>query len=427
MNSRGLKPGDTCGDYRVMGLLGAGGMGAVYKVEHLITRRIEAMKVLAPDLTGDADDSYQFLREIQLQAHLHHPNIAAVYNAFREGEQAVLVMEFVEGESLKARLDRGPIPLGKGVNLVAQVLSALSHAHAEGVIHRDVTPGNVIVTPDGTVKLTDFGLAKTNSELCAAHQGEPVGSLWYMSPEQVTGNSVMDCRTDIYSTGAMLYEVLTGKKLFDLEAAFSVMRAHVEAVPAPPSVRNRRVPPAFDSIVMRALAKQPHARFQSADDFRKALEGVDLRAQRSRRSRFALAVAFAAAGVVEGACLIHFLPALTRVEAARKPPPPKRAGVRSARPPARTAKPVIQLAPPAPVEPPPTGIRVTGGEVEEPSPVAPPQRRLTCPTPNKAEPAPTPAAPGLEPTAKSETPSAPARTGNRVLHVLRNLVSGAEP
>ncbi len=436
MNPDGPKPGDICGDYRVINALGWGGMGAVYKVEHVITKRVEAMKVLSSDLTSVPDHVCQFLREIQVQAHLHHPNIAAVYNAFHAGDHVVMVMEFVEGESLKAQLDRGPIPLAKGVNYVCQVLRALGHAHAEGVIHRDVTPGNVIVAADGTVKLTDFGLAKTASELRAARSGAAMGSLWYMSPEQVTGNSVMDARTDIYATGAILYEVLTGKKLFDLETPFSVMRAQVEATPAPPSSRNRKVPPVFDSIVLRAVAKDPYARFQAADDFRKALEGVDLRQHRPRRSRIGVALALAGAGVAAGAGVVHVLPRLTLGESVRKAAAPKKRSNRAEKASPRAAKPLLPAAPAAATEDPPTGIRVTGEEIEEPP--SPPPRRLVCPNPAKADPVPAvapqpvPAAPPVqaEPAAPQEKPeaqNAPEKEKtNRVLRVLRDIVPGTE-
>jgi serine/threonine protein kinase len=393
MNGGLPKSGDICGDYRVIGALGAGGMGAVYKVEHVMTRRVEAMKVLDSDLTGGSDDAQRFLREIQVQAQLHHPNIAAVYNAFREGNHAVMVMEFVEGESLKARLERGLIPLAKGIQYVSQVLRALAHAHAAGVIHRDVTPGNIMVTSDGSVKLTDFGLARTAADLRSARQGVPVGSLWYMSPEQVTGNSAMDGRTDIYATGAVLYEVLTGKKLFDLETPFSVMRAHVEAIPAPPSVRNRRVPPVFDSIVMKAVAKDPYARYQSADEFRRALEAVDFKGQPSRLWRVAAGFVVAAAGVAVAATAVHFVPRLTPlVQSVSKAALPKKRTVRAERSASKPAKAVVPAPAPVTTDPPPTGIRVTGGEVDEPS--APPPRRITCPTPARSE---TPAPPAAQP------------------------------
>ncbi len=402
MNSDGLKIGDVCGDYRVLNVLGSGGMGTVYKVEHVLTRRVEAMKVLASDLAGD--EVCRFLREIQVQAHLHHPNIAAVYNAFRVGDHPALVMEFVEGESLRTRLGRGAIPLANGVDYVCQVLRALAHAHAEGVVHRDVTPGNIIITPSETVKLTDFGLAKTAAELRAASPGAPVGSLWYMSPEQVTGSSVMDTRTDIYAAGAVLYEVLTGQKLFELETPFSVMRAQVQAVPAPPSTRNRKVPRAFDSIVLRALAKDPHARYQSADDFRKALENVELRPHRLRLSKVAFAMALAGAAIAAAACTIHFLPRLTHeAEIVRKVmAAPKKRGKQTDRSSSRSAKPVVPATPPTtPAAPPSTELRVTGAVVEEPP--APPPRRITCPTPAKpesspaAEPQPARPAPAREP------------------------------
>jgi serine/threonine-protein kinase len=266
--------GDVIGDYKVIDTAGSGGMGAVYKIEHVITKRIEAMKILPSGLSTDPEQVQRFEREIQLQARLHHPNIVALYNALRDERSIALVMEFVEGEPLQRMLEAGPLPLKTAVEYARQVLSALAYAHEAGVIHRDVSPANIIITPDRTAKLTDFGLARTESDLRLTVTGAPVGSPWYMSPEQILGVGVIDSRTDIYALAAVLYEMLTGAKAFEGEGAFEVMRGHMETTPAPPSSRNPEVPPAVDQIVLRALAKEPEKRFQSADEFRVALENA---------------------------------------------------------------------------------------------------------------------------------------------------------
>src|ERR1051326_3022930 len=161
----GLPPGFSLRDYRILGLAGTGGMGAVYKIEHLITRRVEAMKLLPPGLSSDPDQVQRFEREIQVQARLHHPNIAALYNAVRDGSTTALIMEFVEGESLQRMLEDGPLPLPTALDFTAQVLAAVAYAHAAGVIHRDVAPANIIITHDRIAKLTDFGLARGNTDL----------------------------------------------------------------------------------------------------------------------------------------------------------------------------------------------------------------------------------------------------------------------
>jgi serine/threonine-protein kinase len=266
-----LRIGDAVGDYRVIDIAGSGGMGTVYKIEHVITRRIEAMKLLPPGASDDPDQVQRFEREIQVQARLHHPNIVGLYNAVRNGDLIALVMEFVEGESLQRILESGPLPVETAVDFTNQVLGALAYAHDAGVIHRDVAPANIIVTGDGTAKLTDFGLARSVADVRLSTSGVPLGSPWYMSPEQVRGFGALDARTDIYAMGAVLHEMLTGEKLFKAAGAFAVMRAHVEAEPATPSSLNPRVPPALDDIVRKAVAKAPEMRFQSANEFRLAL------------------------------------------------------------------------------------------------------------------------------------------------------------
>lgn len=267
----GYKPGSVIGDYVVIGAVGAGGMGTVYKVQHVITQRIEAMKLLASGRT-EPDQEQRFVREMQVQARLHHPNIAAVYNAFRYYDEFFLVMEFIEGESLESVLERGRMPLASGLHYACQALFALGYAHAHGVVHRDIAPSNMLITPEGTVKLTDFGLAKTTTDIRLTQSGTPVGSPWYMSPEQVRGDAALDARSDIYSLGAILYEITTGSKPFDLASTFDVMRAHVELPPLAPITRAPDVPETLNQIILTALAKDPNARFQSAEQFYAALE-----------------------------------------------------------------------------------------------------------------------------------------------------------
>lgn len=267
-----IQIGDVVGDYRVIGIAGSGGMGAVYKIEHIITKRIEAMKLLPPGLSSEPEQVQRFEREIQVQARLHHPHIVALFNAVRTEGSMGLVMEFVEGESLQRVLEGGALPVRTALDYTSQVLSALAYAHDAGVIHRDVAPANIIITQGRIAKLTDFGLARAETDLRLTSSGVPVGSPWYMSPEQVRGIGVIDARSDLYAVGAVLHEMLCGKKLYDVDGAFAVMRAQVEATPAPPSSWTRAVPPVVDEIVRRALAKDPAKRFQSAEEFRAAVE-----------------------------------------------------------------------------------------------------------------------------------------------------------
>jgi eukaryotic-like serine/threonine-protein kinase len=271
-----FEAGATVGAYRIIGILGSGGVGDVFRVEHTLTKRQEAMKVLAGRRLGSAshagDEAQRFLREITLQASLNHPNIAAVHHAFWAGEDLVMVMELVEGANLRSLLEEGRIPLQSALNFVSQVLDALAYAHGHSVVHRDVKPANILITPGGVVKLTDFGLAKAPSDPRLTQTGAVMGSVYYMSPEQVRGEATLDARTDIYSLGVVLYEMATGSRPFEADNPFSLMQAHVQQAPAPPREVDPDLPPELDGILLAALAKEPDRRFPSAGSFRDAVE-----------------------------------------------------------------------------------------------------------------------------------------------------------
>lgn len=269
-----LEIGQTIGEYEIVEELGGGGHGRVYKVEHTITKRIEAVKVLAGGAPPTDEQRRRFQREIQVHARLGHPNIAAVHNAFWVDDNLVMVMEYLDGCPLQRLLEEGRVRPEDGVAYLRQVLAALAHAHAQGVVHRDVSPANIVVGPGGRVKLTDFGLAKGLMDAPITTTGALVGSLCYISPEQVRGTQIPDARSDIYSCGVVLYETSTGRKPFASACAFTLMRAHVELAPVPPSVVNPGLPPMLNDVILRALAKDPADRFQTADDFSSALEGI---------------------------------------------------------------------------------------------------------------------------------------------------------
>jgi len=263
--------GSRIGDYEVIGPLGAGGMGQVYKVRNLISDRLEAMKVLLPDLASEPELADRFLREIKMQANLDHPNIAKLHTALRIDDQLIMFMEFLEGVSLDQRVRQGPIPPEQAVDYVGQVLSALDYAHQHGVIHRDIKPGNMMLTAGGAVKLMDFGIAKATAEHGLTGTGMTLGSLYYMSPEQIQGANV-DPRSDLYSVGVSLYEMVTGKKPFDGTNQFSIMSAHLEKAPIPPSEIERDIPPALSDLILMSLSRDPASRFQTAGAFRNALQ-----------------------------------------------------------------------------------------------------------------------------------------------------------
>ncbi|MEO5935891.1 MAG: serine/threonine-protein kinase, partial [Terriglobales bacterium] len=242
------------GDYEVLSVLGSGGMGRVYKVRNVITDRVEAMKVLLPDLEGHEEVAARFLREIKVLAGLKHPNIATLHTALTIDNQLVMIMELVEGQSLSSRLNHGPVAAPEALNYLDQVLSALSFAHQRKVIHRDIKPANMMLTPDGTIKLMDFGIARTEDEpnkLTAP--GSTLGSMNYMSPEQIKGENT-DERSDLYSLGISLYEMVTGTKPFDGDSNFSIMAAHINQAPKPPMELLPELPNTVNDLILTSIA-----------------------------------------------------------------------------------------------------------------------------------------------------------------------------
>jgi serine/threonine protein kinase len=265
-----LQCGDTIGDYLIIWELGVGGMGKVFQVRNLISDRIEALKVLLPDLQNNQELVNRFLREIKVHASLVHPNIAVLYTATCVSNQLLMFIEMIDGETLAEKIKAGPLEARDGVNYMGQMLLALSYAHERGVIHRDIKPSNIMVTPTGGVKLMDFGIARGDTDHKLTSTGTALGSLYYMSPEQVKG-SEPDCRSDLYSAGVAAYEILTGKRPFDGDTEYTIMTAHVMNEPEAPHKLNPNLPPALSPVILKALAKNSAERFQTAEEFRLAL------------------------------------------------------------------------------------------------------------------------------------------------------------
>lgn len=267
------------GRYEVGELIGRGGMAQVHLGYDTRLSRTVAIKVLRADLAQDPMFLARFRREAQSAAALNHPSIVSVYDTGEEhltsdsGKPLSLpyiVMEYVKGRTVASLLSDGnPVPIGEAVEITVGVLNALEYSHHEGIIHRDIKPGNVMLTPDGKVKVTDFGIARAIADSAATmtQTNSVVGTAQYLSPEQARGE-VVDARSDLYSTGCLLYELLTGQPPFTGDSAVSVAYQHVSEAPRPASQLASDIPDALDRVVMKSLAKQRDDRYQSAAEFR---------------------------------------------------------------------------------------------------------------------------------------------------------------
>ena len=281
-----LSPGTRLGPYEILSPLGAGGMGEVYQAKDTRLDRDVAIKVLPDELFGDADHVARFEREAKALAALSHPGIAAIHSFEEVDKRHLLVQELLEGDTLRHLLGSGRLPLRKTLDYAVQIVMALAAAHEKGVVHRDLKPENLFVTSDGRVKILDFGLAKltrqqedasgpTDVPTVSRHTqpGAVLGTLSYMSPEQVRGKAA-DRRSDIFSFGSVLYEMLSGKKAFRGDSAADTMSAILKEDPPDLIASNRSIPPALERIVHHCLEKSPEQRFQSARDLAFDLESV---------------------------------------------------------------------------------------------------------------------------------------------------------
>lgn len=266
-----FEPGQQIGDYEILAHLGAGGLGAVYEVRHLISNRHEAMKILLPDQNGAPEMVERFRREVQTLATLSHPNIAQLHTAFYHQGQLAMVMELIQGETLRDRRLNAPITLPGALGYIAQVLQALVYAHRLGVVHRDIKPSNIMITGGGVVKLLDFGIALTGQGSELTQAGYLLGSINYMSPEQISGAKA-SASSDLYSVGVTLYELLTGLLPITGGNNYEIMMGHVNKIPIAPHVIAPVVPMRISDAVMRALAKDPAQRFANADEFLAAVQ-----------------------------------------------------------------------------------------------------------------------------------------------------------
>jgi eukaryotic-like serine/threonine-protein kinase len=268
----GGEPRTLAGRYRLDEVLGRGGMSTVYRGTDLELDRTVAVKVALDPLVEQSPVYLaRFTREAQATAAIDHPGVVTVYDAGADGPTRFIVMEFVPGKSLADILrEHSPLEPARAADIAAQTADALSAAHARGIIHRDIKPGNIMVTPDGSVKVLDFGIARAVDSGTLTQTATVLGTSAYMAPEQALGQPA-DARSDIYSLGCVLYEMLTGKPPFIADVAAAVMHQHVRVAPKPARERNPAVPPALDALVMQMLAKDPKDRPQTAAEVRDGL------------------------------------------------------------------------------------------------------------------------------------------------------------
>src|ERR1700724_3735916 len=311
-----LAPGAKLGPYQIQALLGAGGMGEVYRAHDTRLEQTVALKILRAQFSSDPVRQQRFEREAKSISGLNHPHICVLHDIGHQDGMDYLVMECVEGETLAKRLEKGPLPLEQVAKFGSQIADALAKAHCNGGVHRDLKPGNIMLTTTGA-KLLDFGLVKAAlppanlATLTAAaaqtapmtQEGTIVGTFQYMSPEQVEGKEV-DGRSDIFSLGAVLYEMVSGKRAFEGKSQLSVASAILEREPEPLCSIKPVIPPALDHAVKKCLAKSAEERWQSASDLASEMKWISesgghtaVAAQAEegeRRERLAWLIAFAA-------------------------------------------------------------------------------------------------------------------------------------
>jgi serine/threonine protein kinase len=266
--------GNLVGSYKITDKIGEGGMGAVFRGIDIMLEREVAIKMLRPELSSQPNIVERFRSEAVTLAKLNHPNIATLYSFLRQGDDFFMVMEFVRGDTLDGVIRKsGAMQCERAIRLFSQALEGIDHAHRMGIIHRDIKPANIMLTETGTLKVMDFGIARVLGTARMTKQGNIVGTIEYMSPEQVRGQET-DARSDIYSLGILLYEMLTGRVPFHSDSEYDLMKMQIEDAPQPPRAFSPNIPPAVEHAIMRSLAKRPEARFQTAGEFRDVLLGA---------------------------------------------------------------------------------------------------------------------------------------------------------
>ena len=266
-----LGPGSMLGNYLIISQIGEGGMGVVYRAMDTVLDRTVALKILPPHLLQSPDFMHRFRTEAYAQARLHHPNIVTLYSMLEIPAGFVLVMEHVEGQTLQQRIrSEGPLEPDRALWIFEQALQGVAYAHHMGIVHRDLKPDNVFITHKNEVKIMDFGVAKILDNKEPTRSRSMVGTLLYISPEQINGRDA-DIRSDIYTLGISLFEAVTGRLPFERRTDYGLMHAHILEQPPRPRQLKRDLPKELERVILRAIEKEPDKRYQSAREFHAAL------------------------------------------------------------------------------------------------------------------------------------------------------------
>jgi len=259
--------------YQLLQTLGSGGMAVVYRAKDLNLERFVAVKILRPDFSKDEEFRKRFHQEAKLVANLSHPNIVTVHDFGLDGEHLFIIMEYVPGTNLKTLIrEKTVIPINEANDLMIQAAAGVGYAHRAGLVHCDVKPHNMLVTPDGHLKVTDFGISRALATIRPDERSTVVwGSPQYLSPEQSSGEPPSPA-SDVYSLGIVYYEMVTGRLPFYSKDATELTRMHKEAVPVPPSLLNPQLSPELDQIILKVITKEPSGRYRSAEQFSRVLQ-----------------------------------------------------------------------------------------------------------------------------------------------------------